>query len=434
MKTIKKTLLLILIPGILVLLTAGHHFETDLAQKYPQLDLTDLFVFKSNLSNKTVFLLDANPQSKKDSFNFAEDGIYKFHIAEDKAFSKGQMFSFTFRNNQVQLFSFTFRNNQVQLFWDDKPENELSETGLFIAEGPINRILELDNGIRICTGTTWDNFQGNAQGVDDFKQKITKNRNYDLSAFDIGEKGNFFGVGKTSVIVFEVPNELLPETIYYYSSTSLEEEPNHWHQVNHIANVLFPHFYLDDNNEIRTKYGSQGATVDEEVKENVINNLVNYTTVAGIQKDPKAYVATLLGRIYPDIIEYKVGTEASYALDAFNGRPLHEDAMNVALALLVGSEKPIDDKVYIKPERYQPDFPFTVPIDDDYVNAVEKTVAVAVENQIGAMDEKVGSAGSETENSANSGPMTWVYLLLGIALLIVVYKLIKRKQHQQKFF
>ena len=209
-------------------------------------------------------------------------GIYKFHIAKNKEFDKGQ------------LFSFTFKNNEVQMYWDDQPENSLHETGTLIAEGPINRVLELDNGIKIWTGTTYDNFQGNAVGAEAFKHKVLEKKEYDLSTFDVGEKGNFFGKGNAAVIVFEIPNEFLSEDIFYYASTSLEEEPGHWHQVNHIANVLFPHFYMGYEDKLRSKYGSQGAVVDEEIKQNVIENLSNYVNAAGIQKDTDAYLKQLM--------------------------------------------------------------------------------------------------------------------------------------------
>jgi LPXTG-motif cell wall-anchored protein len=412
MKNVKKSLIFLLLPALLIFLTSGHHFETDLAKQYPKMDLTDLFVFESNVPNKTVFLLDANPKSQKDSSNFASNGIYKFHIGSNKAFTEGQ------------TFSFTFKDNKVQFYWDGKPENELGKTGTLIAEGAINRILELNNGIKIWTGTTQDNFQGNAVGSELFKHKMLDEGIYDLSTYDIGEKGNYFGIGKTAVIAFEVPNELLSENIFYYASTSLEEEPNHWHQVNHIANVLFPHYYMGYDDKLRSKYGSQGAVVDEEVKQSIIKNLTHYVTIAKIQKDPKAYVEKLMERIYPDIVPYQVGTKASYAIDKFNGRPLHEDAMNVTIGLLVGSPTPLDDQVSVKPERYQANFPFTIPIDNEYVNASQKSIKIDIENPIGTQNEST-AANDATKTSSNN----WIYYIIGgLLVLLLIYFLTRKKK------
>lgn len=417
MKTKNRILLLLLTPIALIFLTAGHHFETNLAKKYPQMDLTDMFVFKSSEPNKTVFFLDVNPKSVKDSFNYLDNGIYKFHIAADKEFKKGQMFNFTFKNNEMQF------------YWDDEPENNWNETGVLIAEGPINKIIKLDNGIKIWTGTTQDNFQGNAEGVEAFKHNVLEKSIYDLSVFDVGEEGNWFGQGNASVIVFEVPNELLPKKIFYYASTSLEEEPGHWHQVNHIGNVLFPHFYMGNSDEIRSKYGSQGAVIDEEVKQNAIENLTKYVTLAGIQKDPKAYINQLMERVYPDIVPYEVGTTAHYGMEKFNGRPLHEDAMNVVLGLMVGSETAIDDKVAIKLERYQPNFPYTIPIDKAYNDATEKTVIVTAKNKIGE-DEMMDNEASQEKGSETEGGSSniWKYILIGIVVLFGVFILVSKKK------
>jgi len=417
MKIKNRIIVLLLAPIALFFLTAGHHFETDLAKKYPEMDLLDLFVFKSTESNKTVLLADINPKSKKDSFNFSSKGIYKFHIAKNKEFDKGQ------------LFSFTFKNNEVQMYWDDQPENSLHETGTLIAKGPINRVLELDNGIKIWTGTTHDNFQGNAVGAEAFKHKVLEKKEYDLSTFDVGEKGNFFGKGNAAVIVFEIPNEFLPEDIFYYASTSLEEEPGHWHQVNHIANVLFPHFYMGYDDKLRSKYGSQGAVVDEEIKQNVIENLSNYVNAAGIQKDTDAYLKQLMERIYPDIVPYKIGTKAHYGMEKFNGRPLHEDAMNVTLGLMVGSETPIDDKVAIKLERYQPNFPYTIPIDKAYIDALDKRVKVVTVNAIKENEKNYEYLPQKDANELEGEPFNiWSYILIGMVVLFGVFILFSKKK------
>ena len=50
----KKIMYLPLVLIGLIMLTAGHHFETKLAQKYPALDTEDIFVFESE--NKKEFL------------------------------------------------------------------------------------------------------------------------------------------------------------------------------------------------------------------------------------------------------------------------------------------------------------------------------------------------------------------------------------------
>lgn len=84
---------------------AGHHHESDLAKKHPQLDLTDIFVFPSITKGKTVFVMSFNPQSQANSFNnYSTEGIYRFCISSDKQFKQGLSPTFTFQNNKIQFY------------------------------------------------------------------------------------------------------------------------------------------------------------------------------------------------------------------------------------------------------------------------------------------------------------------------------------------
>ncbi len=242
---------------------AGHHFDSELARRYPQLDLTDIFVFKSATPNKTVFIMAFNPKSQKNSFeNYATNGIF------------------------------------------------------------------------------------------------------DLNVFNVGEEGNIFHMLPSTVIVLEMPNKMLPNKLYYYASTSVEEEPNHWHRVNRIAYVLYPYLYLLDN-KLKISYLNSFHQEDENVKQAIYNNVLNYVTLAGIQKNPVDYTNNLLKKIYPDVLTYDLNTDAVYSVFKINGRPLNADAMDVALALLIGSDTPIDDKVSVNQDRFKSIFPYVVPIDDE---------------------------------------------------------------------
>jgi len=68
----------------------GHHFSTDLAKAHPQLDLTDVYAFESDLHDRTCLALIVNPKSKAgDPANFSAEAVYKFHLGADKMHSDG---------------------------------------------------------------------------------------------------------------------------------------------------------------------------------------------------------------------------------------------------------------------------------------------------------------------------------------------------------
>lgn len=71
---------------------ASHHFESRLAIEHPQFDLTDLYVFDAEREGFTTFVMDINPQTKRDGqAQFGENGVYSLHIAEDRASSEKGM-------------------------------------------------------------------------------------------------------------------------------------------------------------------------------------------------------------------------------------------------------------------------------------------------------------------------------------------------------
>jgi len=408
MNNVLKIILLLFVSNIF----AGHHFESNLAKKHPQLDLTDVFVFKSTSPNKTVFIMGFNPTSELNSFdNYSTNGIYRFCIGSDKNFSSGISPTFTFKNNKIQFYLPTI------------PDPIISETGELIAEGPINRIMELSNGIKIFTGTVSDLFQGNSKGIRQFKENAAKGI-YDLSVFDVGEEGNIFKKLLSTVIVLEVPNELLPKKIYYYATTAVEMEQNHWHRVNRISHVLFPHLYLLDQTKM-VRFMESNHIIDEDVKLAVYNNALHYASMAPYQKDAKSYANTLTEIVYPDIIEYEVGTEALYTIQKINGRPLQADAMDVALALLVGSDIPIDDKVSINHELFQNNFPYVIPKDDTYLNASDKVVKIELANI--SNNQPIKESDNDVKQDSKKDNLIW-YILIPLIIVLILVGLFRKKK------
>ena len=57
----------------------------------------------------------------------------------------------------------------------------------------------------------------------------------------------------------------------------------------------------------------------------------------------------------PDVLTYRVGSKASYAVENLNGRALRDDAMNTVLELMTGIA--IDDHAY-DGKRYTSTFPY----------------------------------------------------------------------------
>ncbi len=76
-------------------------------------------------------------------------------------------------------------------------------------------------------------------------------------------------------------------------------------------------------------------------------------------ENPAAYADKVADMIIPDVLTYKVGTKAAYAVENLNGRKLTDDGMDVVLTLFSG--KPMTDNANTMEGRYQSSFPYVVP-------------------------------------------------------------------------
>jgi hypothetical protein len=411
-----KKLLFTLLLYITIIVTSFANDLTvlDLIKNTPQLDLTDIYVFQSITPGKTVFILDYNPQSHKDSLNnSSSQGIYRICIGANEHFTKGIAPTFTFKDNKIQLY---IANTA-------EPKN--SDKGIFIGEGQVNKQLVFKNGIKIWAGTVYNLFIGNTPGIANFREKANQGI-YDLSTFDITEKSNTFSLAPSSVIVLEIPNEMLPKQLYYYAITATKINGK-WITVNKVAQVLFSHLYTF-NDEQAIQYFNSNHHFDKNLEKMVYETILKYVKVAGLQKRPEAYTKKVVKQIYPDVLTYEVGTDAEYSMQNINGRPLHADAINVALALLVGSEVPIDDNVGINLDMFQDKFPYVVPIDSSYSNSSVDVIKVTTndinlnfnETNWNSLDEGVG-------NSSHLSVTTWT--ILGVIFLLIVIGFITRKKN-----
>ncbi len=176
--------------------TAGHHFETALAQKHPQFDLQDVYAFMASAHGKTAFVMTFNPQGKAGSSDtFGKNGLYHFHVGEDTTMTKGK------------TFTFQFINDHVHGYLADSASPKFGVKGKEFGQADVGRTEACGNGIRFWTGTVEDPFTGNGAALGAFKEAVNKG-NYDENTFS-KSPGDLFINSICGAIVFEVPNSML---------------------------------------------------------------------------------------------------------------------------------------------------------------------------------------------------------------------------------
>jgi hypothetical protein len=304
--------------------------------------LTVVYVFPSDVPDTTTIILVANPKSKPGAAdNFSSSALYNFHAGADKQMTAGKTFTFKFNGSDLTV---GIVNKAVV---------ELGEGGTEIGKAKTGVITNLANGLRVWAGTVKDPFFGNQMGLRGFKTAASEGK-FNPAAFDNGQ--NAFAGSIASAMVLDIPNALLPETIYYYG-TSAWYDHGHWHQVNRIGFVLMPHLYLSSNDE-NTAKNNDPITTDRTRRELVASTIERYARLGGGQSNARAYAEKMADMLLPDAVPYRVGTASHYSVENPNGRGLADDAMDVALTWLAGV--PIIDKAGVEAGRENKPFPFVV--------------------------------------------------------------------------
>ena len=239
------------------------------------------------------------------------------------------------------------------------PKEDLGLAGDEIADARLNQITALPDDRRFWAGTVRDPFFGNQDGLRELPQAFAKGT-LDLDAFKRNTGQSPFAGLLSSAIVLEIPNQLLPPTIYYFASVDWRHE-GHWHRANRVAYVLVPHLYLfSATDEERSSRYEHLPALDNQHQALAASTIEKYARMAGFQSDPAAYARCVAESILPDAVQYRIGSKAHYGVDGANGRRLSDDAMDAALSWVIGA--PIDDGVDQPEGRMSPGFPFVVPV------------------------------------------------------------------------
>ena len=313
----------------------------------PAHNQTDNFVFESSEPGKTVFVMLVNNSPKAEpGKTFATDALYNIHVADDAGYKTGHTFSLRFTKNSLQL---------MQL---DTPNDAVGTMGKVIAQGAINSVIKAKDGVKLWAGIAKDPFYGNSPGLHQWRVDLAKGI-YDKDNWAKNGKNSIFQGRQVGAIVLEVPNSMLGSDIKLFATTAVQRSPGKWEQVQYSANPLFSHAMLLDSEALKESHDRSRPTMQTEEVNAVAARALRCTAITKSQKDPVAYSNEVVAKLVPDVIEYKPGSKASYAVALRNGRTLDDDGMGVILSLACGM--PVDQAIQ-NPKLYQASFPYVLPV------------------------------------------------------------------------
>jgi len=85
------------------------------------------------------------------------------------------------------------------------------------------------------------------------------------------------------------------------------------------------------------------------------------TVAAGAVGDPQGYGETVASQLYPDVLPYGVGTQATYGFAVRNGRTLADNAPEFMLSLVTGTAVPSGLTPAVASHVRASNFPYVMP-------------------------------------------------------------------------
>ena len=326
----------------------SHHLDVPAAREDGRVDLCDLYVFDGADPDTTVLVMTVNPDAGVTSpTTFHPDVVYEFKL--DTNGDAVEELSYRIRfgahdaNGEQPLTVLRATGESARSGADGEP----------LAQGQTNDEVGLATGGRIWAGLRADAFYADGAAASLFEQAALTQHAYLPNVFQQGF--NVFGGRNVTGIVLEVPTSALGQgVIGVWATTSM-----HGHglsaQIERIGLPLIqPFFNIDD--ERNEAHNKRQPREDRDAEHARIAEIVTlFSRLAGTTEHPEAYGQAVADLLTPDMLQYRLGTPASFSFATRNGRRLADDAADVVLSLMTNS--PLSDHVDYD-GRIQPRFPY----------------------------------------------------------------------------
>jgi len=304
-----------------------------------QLDINDVYAFKSATAGWTTLALTVNPAiNVLGSTTFASNGAYTLNIDTNGDARADHQYVVTFGDPDAA----GIQHYVVKL------DGKAMASGFTGPKG-----MAINRAIRAFAGPRSDPFFFDLIGF------LGSVKGQGTRRFDDGNQSDFFIGLNTLGIVLEVPNASLGgdgHLIGVWATTAWQDASGVWHQVDQMGrpaiNTVFNAAGADKEAFNHTAPADQPTAMGGKFRNNMIAVLKALSALSGTAYTD-AQAAGIADLLLPDVLTYTVGTTAAGPL---NGRGLADDVIDVELNLVTRGAVPTD---MIGPHGdYQASFPY----------------------------------------------------------------------------
>ncbi len=303
---------------------AADHLDAPTVKTDGRVDINDMYVFEGHDSDNTVLVMTINPAAGVLSpTTFRQGASYEYMLdMTGDAIHDARLFV---KFEGVRRGGWQRYSVELRAHGDSTPLVKRAVTG---------EVASLDGGGMAWAGVADDPFFFDLAAFQTFKSTLLNTGTLDgLSAFCNPDGENFFTGFNASVIVLEVPDELLGgDTVKIWGRTRIREGDVR-NQVERMGlptiNTVFNHTDAAKEAYNRAEPRNDVATYSDDV-----SGLVDLITGLAGTGAP-GYGDTVAGLLLPDVITYDTDTAADFT--ALNGRALDDDVIDVALSVVANT-------------------------------------------------------------------------------------------------
>ncbi|OLE29201.1 MAG: hypothetical protein AUG49_00240, partial [Catenulispora sp. 13_1_20CM_3_70_7] len=330
-----------------------HHLDSPLARQDTRLDLTDQYLFRGKAG--TALVMDLNSTLSGDARipGFHPEARYEFKIHFDGADVEDLAFRFAFdERGEDGRQSYTVH----RLTGSDARDDEAIGEPVVLARTGVSH--DAADGSRIWAGTVADPFYLHFPLLNAVRAAVREGGAIDLAPFPAGPLSDTFAGSSVEAIVLELPDTdpRLSDgrLIAVWSVSKLATDAGGWSQVNRAGlPMIWPIFRPDDSDEASRANLGHPSTDRERYGEQVAKQIAGVARAHGTLESD-AYGRRAAELLLPDLLPYRVGTDATFGFAGFNGRSLVDNAPETMFSLTANSA--IDTRLRTGPVGE--DFPY----------------------------------------------------------------------------
>ena len=311
----------------------SHHLDSPLARQDIRLDITDLYVFRGETG--TVFAINVCHSifGEIPTPGYHPEGMYEFKIDLDGDAVEDLTYRITFDARDARG-----RQRYVLRRIEGRDATDPHAPGTVVAQGVTDDAVFGPGGLRIWAGKAGDPFWIEPDVLHAVGHAFQDGAAIDLDGWEPAKAKNLFAGHTVYSIVLEVPDAGLPVSgdgqIGVWAVATLATDAGGWRSINRIGlpmiHPLFTQFNEDLGNRLNAgRPADDFATYGEQVSRAV----ASVVAASGTSEDPQGYGRTVAHRFFPNILPYRVGTQATFGFAAWNGRSLTDNAPDVMFSI-----------------------------------------------------------------------------------------------------